>query len=51
MVRLLLDRVVAPGFSAAGHVVWYLTYHASGGTVTRSADRAAIEGAELAEVS
>jgi hypothetical protein len=35
MVRLLFDRVVTPGTAAAGYVLWYLSYHASGGAATR----------------
>jgi hypothetical protein len=36
MVRLLFERVVTPGTAAAGHVLWYLSYHASGGSAARA---------------
>jgi hypothetical protein len=36
MVRVLLNRIVTPGASAAGYVLWYLNYHVSGGAATRS---------------
>jgi hypothetical protein len=35
MVRLLFDRVVTPGTTAAGYVLWYLNYHVSGGAAAR----------------
>jgi hypothetical protein len=43
MVRLLFDRVVTPGTAAAGYVLWYISYHASGGAATRSQDSASGE--------